>query len=148
MGQTFYFIDGFNADRASKKLMRRHVMKGKNTGKTLHRPSRLGLQVAQRPANTNQVTEATGNPLLTFSFPVEVTPYAVKIIDDCKCTITPWTLWKPLTRLLEVFSLSADRLYPVQLGLSLDEAKRKWFRFLFADESSEFTCSYMNSSLI
>lgn len=46
-----------------------------------------------------------------------------------------------LTQLVQVFSLSSDRVYPMKLGLSLDEAKRMWFRLLFADESSGFPSS-------
>lgn len=40
MTQQFMFIEGLQADMASKKLMRRHVMRGKNAGKKLQRPSR------------------------------------------------------------------------------------------------------------
>jgi hypothetical protein len=35
MAQTFFFINGIHVDKASKRQMRRHVMKGKNAGKTV-----------------------------------------------------------------------------------------------------------------
>ena len=96
MGQTFLFIEGIDADQASKRLMRRHVMKGKNVGKTLHRPTRPDLRAARRQAYAkaypklcpeNQVAAVFGNPLLTFSFPVQVTPQAIQTINDCKSTV-------------------------------------------------------------
>lgn len=37
----FIFVDGRQNDRSTQRRMRRHVMKGKNTGKTLQRASRL-----------------------------------------------------------------------------------------------------------
>lgn len=87
MEQTFLFVDGVNADRASKRLMRRHVMKGKNAGKTFHRPSKLGLQMARRQLTTTTVARPICNPLLTFPFPVKITPAEGKAIDDCGCAI-------------------------------------------------------------
>jgi hypothetical protein len=43
MQTAFLFVDSGGPDREAKRQMRRHVMKGKNVGKRLHRPSRLGL---------------------------------------------------------------------------------------------------------
>lgn len=36
-----------------------------------------------------------------------------------------------------VFYYVADRMYPAQLGISLDDAKCMWLPVLFADEASE-----------
>lgn len=105
MGQTFLFIDGIDADQASKRLMRRHVMKGKNAGKTLHRPTRPDLRAVRRQAYAkahpnlcpeNQVTAVFGNPLLTFSFPVQVTPRAIQTINDCEFTAPFYTVNTPV----------------------------------------------------
>jgi hypothetical protein len=87
--------------------MRSHVMKGKNAGKTFHRASRLDL-ARQRPchytgllrtsrapnedetsADSRSLCPITiprniGNVLLTFSFPLELTPDSLKIINQCK----------------------------------------------------------------
>ncbi|KAJ5574042.1 uncharacterized protein N7459_008469 [Penicillium hispanicum] len=45
MQKTFHFIDGVQPDRKAQRSMRRHVMKGKNAGKKLHRPSRLAQRI-------------------------------------------------------------------------------------------------------
>lgn len=107
--KTFYFIDGMKADRESKKLMRQHVMKGKNAGKTFHRPSRLALAEAPRPGAADgfypqharycnqeeryaywmHLSERTamgsiGNMPLPFSLPVEVMPKSLTVINRCK----------------------------------------------------------------
>ncbi|KAF4465537.1 hypothetical protein FALBO_7621 [Fusarium albosuccineum] len=128
MEQTFFFVDGVHADRASKRLMRRHVMKGKNAGKTFKRQSRLSLQVAQRHTLTRIARPVISNPFRTFRFPVEVTPIAGKAIDD-------------------FFNLTSDSIYPVQLGFSLHEAKRKWLQILFEDQPTyECTLTLMQAS--
>jgi hypothetical protein len=108
--KKYYFIDGIEADRASKKLMRRHVMKGKNAGKTFHRPSRVASEKARRtgtvdgscapPAarccdpegryvywmhlSARTVVRDVGDMLLPISLPVEVTPQSLKVINQCK----------------------------------------------------------------
>ncbi|KAL6401646.1 hypothetical protein AUP68_15523 [Ilyonectria robusta] len=141
MNKTFFFIDGIQPDRASKRRMRRHVMKGKNAGKTFHRPSRLGranhqpnttvvpppLPVSRQPNKQRHYTDwicvssntirSCGNALLTFSLPVAVSPYSLKIIN-------------------EFFAFTADRIYPARLGLSVDDAKSMWLRVLFSDEAT------------
>jgi hypothetical protein len=43
METTFHFVDARQTDRAAKRRMRSHVMKGKNAGRTIHRRSRLTL---------------------------------------------------------------------------------------------------------
>lgn len=107
--KTFYFVDGIAADRASKKLMRRHVMKGKNAGKTFHRPSRVAVEKARRPAalerpgalphqgfdqegryaywmrlSERREIRSIENVILPFSLPVEVTPKSLMVINQCK----------------------------------------------------------------
>lgn len=39
------------------------------------------------------------------------------------------------------FAYVADRMYPVQLGFSIDEAKCMWLPVLFADEACKFACT-------
>ena len=84
MEQQFFFIDGMHADRAAKRRMRRHVMKGKNAGKTFQRRSKAGLQLVRRQPVANGISRSICNPLLTFPFPVVVTPVEGKTISDCK----------------------------------------------------------------
>jgi hypothetical protein len=82
MENNFFFVDGLQADRASKKLMRRHVMKGKNAGKTFHRPSKAN-QVVRYHA-MDRIARPIGTQFLTFPFPVPMTKVASKAIYDCE----------------------------------------------------------------
>lgn len=131
-GMTFYFIDGMNAGRESKRLMRRHVMKGKNAGKAFHRPSRLALAEARRPGavdgfypqharycnqegryaywmhlSARTAMGSIGNVSLPFSLPVEVMPKSLMVINRCK---------QGLIRLLRLLANCIDiplgRLWP------------------------------------
>ncbi|EHK20396.1 uncharacterized protein TRIVIDRAFT_48760 [Trichoderma virens Gv29-8] len=54
-GTTFFFVDGAQTDRAAKKLVRSHVMKGKNAGKRFHRRSRLQLALPRLHAGERTV---------------------------------------------------------------------------------------------
>ncbi|KAJ5657614.1 uncharacterized protein N7484_001263 [Penicillium longicatenatum] len=108
MEKTFFFVSGIANDEKSKKLMRRHVMKGKNAGKKILRRSRLDLQVTQgqphvfegvsrissdrkqiepmnyaewRYLSPDKMSLELGNVFHTFSIPVEVTPYSLGIIN-------------------------------------------------------------------
>lgn len=111
MEKSFFFIDGIQADKTSKRLMRRHVMKGKNAGKKFQRAPRPGLQGA-RPwpdavgtpvhsrisdirqelycVNSEYLPSITadgnlGNANLTLSLPVmDIWSYSLKVIDECK----------------------------------------------------------------
>ena len=101
MAQTFFFIDGIYADRASKRQMRRHVMKGKNVGKTLNRPSRwkqldskkISVRSVQYDGgaddgnSTAPIIPACGtlsNTSVVFWLPVEVTPQSLRVIHECE----------------------------------------------------------------
>ncbi|KAJ6109982.1 hypothetical protein N7486_002217 [Penicillium sp. IBT 16267x] len=144
MEKTFFFVNGIANDERSKKLMRRHVMKGKNAGKKIHRSSRLDLQVARGQPNVsdkfsrissdhekfghvqnadwthlspNKLSIEFGNVLRTFSFPVEVTPYSLEVIN-------------------KFFMYTSDRIYPDKLGVSLHDAKFMWLRGLFESEAT------------
>ncbi|CVL00695.1 uncharacterized protein FMAN_10039 [Fusarium mangiferae] len=119
MQQNFFFVDGLNADKTSKKLMRRHVMKGKNAGKTFHRPSRTNQVIQYR------LMERIPRPLATqffsFPFPVPVTKVAGKAIDD-------------------FFNVTVGHVYPVQLGFSIEKDKVKWLEIMFHDKAA-YDCS-------
>lgn len=117
MEKKFHFVNGISPDEASKRLVRRHVMKGKNAGKKVHRRSRMDLQVTQsRPNIVNNPLRLSedmmqkyyrtnwryvspsrlsidfGNAFLpfslTFSPPVEVTPDSLDIINECEDELT------------------------------------------------------------
>lgn len=104
MEKTFYFVDGYQPDRTSKKLMRHHVMKGKNAGKKFHRASRRGLPITshqlesfqvggldrrpgagERVSAPSTVDKAFGDTILSSSLPmVEVSQHSLKIINQCE----------------------------------------------------------------
>lgn len=102
MAKTFYFIDGVQPDESSKKLMRRHVMKGKNAGKKVHRTSKLRVKKIDshlipirnaippaawggRQVDT-PVTRSCEKSLLAFEFslPLHISPDSARIINECK----------------------------------------------------------------
>lgn len=109
METSFHFVNGIETDRASKRLMRRHVMKGKNLGKKLHRPSKLTPAKAA-PGATEAADEVSrlrgrgasdpsqgqkslpvvhlardfGTPFQTLAHSVTLTPDSLPIIHQCK----------------------------------------------------------------
>ncbi|CAI6100779.1 unnamed protein product [Clonostachys chloroleuca] len=133
MSNNFFFIDGIQADKNTKKQMRRHVMKGKNVGKKFHRPSKLvpaGPKIIDtwsrsevaRQFNKGEslaldVDSNFGDAYHSCNIPVPVPPAARRIID-------------------EFFILTADRMYPPKLGISLEEAKGMWLKVLFEDQAT------------
>ncbi|KAH7144929.1 hypothetical protein DER46DRAFT_85531 [Fusarium sp. MPI-SDFR-AT-0072] len=119
MEHNFFFVDGLNADKTSKKLMRRHVMKGKNAGKTFHRPSRTNQVVQCRPME--RIPRPLATQFFSFPFPVPVTKVAGKAIDD-------------------FFNVTVGLVYPFQLGFSLEKDKVKWLEIMFHDKGS-YDCS-------
>ncbi|KAK2616451.1 hypothetical protein QQS21_000693 [Conoideocrella luteorostrata] len=152
MDQQFMFVDGRKTDRASKKLVRRHVMKGKNAGKKVLRPTRLALQDARKQINSATMDEreplwacndlkkrhqrsdwiylsekmaalAFGNVLLPFALPVPVTPLAMDIMNT-------------------FFTNIGQRIYPPRLGLDLQDFKLAWCRLLFSDVDA-YNCSIL-----
>lgn len=163
MEKSFCFVNGIANDEETKKVMRRHVMKGKNAGKKIHRRSRLDLQdtrshpsapnsssriYADQNQNENvnhaewrylspkRLSIELGNVLLTFSLPVQVSPYSLEVINKCK-TVKPNSPLDIFNN-LKVFLYTSDRIYPVKLGVSLHDAKFMWLRCLFESEASEF----------
>jgi len=100
MEKAFQFVDSSaKVDRVTRKLMRSHVMKGKNAGKTVHRRSRLELGAGRTPCDDASFQNETrkrnseelgpvprnlGNVLRTFQFPVELSESSLKNIDQCK----------------------------------------------------------------
>jgi hypothetical protein len=101
MEKTFKFVDSSaKVDRVTRKLMRSHVMKGKNAGKTVHRRSRFELSAGRTPCSDacfpneearkrnaeelGPVARNLGNVLRTFQFPVELSESSLKSIDQCK----------------------------------------------------------------
>ncbi|RAL03640.1 uncharacterized protein BO80DRAFT_349697 [Aspergillus ibericus CBS 121593] len=132
MEKAFYFIDGIQPDRASKKQMRRHVMKGKNAGKRLHRASRTN-----RSTDSHQ-PQAFKAPGLSRKGSVVSCPVDRKFGDAIAtgCLSTVDVNPRSLKIINQFFDLTSERLYPTTLGFSLSEAKLLWLRLLFTDEAA------------
>lgn len=105
MEKTFQFVDSTKVDSVTRKVMRSHVMRGKNAGKTVHRRSRLDLGAGRMPYDNasplrdlqslheakrrdseelRSIERNLGNVLCTFPFPVELSENSLKTIDRCK----------------------------------------------------------------
>lgn len=154
MEGAFHFVDVLRTDKASKRLMRRHVMKGKNAGRTIHRRARREAPRCRRPeivtSRREEETEVQKlkspaampqclqRQTLGLSTPVGLTPYSLGVINKC-------TGKHPIRRIrivaksqipFIVFAYVADRMYPVHLGLTLEDTKRLWLQLLVTDEAS------------
>ncbi|KAJ4301484.1 hypothetical protein N0V90_003576 [Kalmusia sp. IMI 367209] len=139
MEQTFFFVNGTQHDRTAKRQMRRHVMIGKNAGRTLQRksrPKKLRCQPLTPPDEFSRDVQQLAqwdrrsklgfyspeniysNVLAGLSFPVKLTPHFAEIISNFLLFI-------------------ANKLYPVQLGISMDASKYTWINVLMSDEAGE-----------
>ncbi|RGP75148.1 hypothetical protein FLONG3_5832 [Fusarium longipes] len=107
MEHEFLFVDGLHTDKTSKKLMRRHVMKGKNAGKTFHRPSRV-----VRYHTVERIARPIGTQFFNFPFPVQLTKVASKALHD-------------------FFTLTINVVYPTQLGFDIEKYKMRWLEIMF-----------------
>jgi hypothetical protein len=137
MQQAFLFIDGIHASKSSKRQMRRHVMRGKNAGRTLHRPSKpkqkplrsLLKDYVQREdegdvENCDTSSLMHSRTLGEYSapwLPVHVSQESTRIMHDFFC-------------------FTSDRIYSPELGIALEDAKMLWLPSMFSDESSYY-CS-------
>lgn len=113
MGMEYMFVDGTAMDRMARRSLRRHVMIGKNTGKTLCRPSRPrphSSRPQHHPHNNNinntlqcaascaqavdqgecnvesphlSAPSAADDVYRTLPCPVEVSPASRRIIHEC-----------------------------------------------------------------
>jgi hypothetical protein len=102
---SFQFIDESKIDGNARKLIRSHVMKGKNAGQTGPRPPRKGKQslaykekrgerreipiLCKKTAESYgqtavSVSANVGNAFSLFQFPCEMQPYMRELIVQCK----------------------------------------------------------------
>ncbi|GAM43873.1 hypothetical protein TCE0_060f19039 [Talaromyces pinophilus] len=142
----FLFVDGVHIGKSARKQIRRHVMNGKNAGKKVHRRLRLDLirptpyyhkreisQQCEHQIVEKQVIRIDqslacpvmnhrnlGTPFLTLSYPVETTSYTINVFN-------------------EFFSHVVNKFYPCRLGISPDDAKYWWLRFVLSDEAGQFS---------
>ncbi|KAG9250563.1 uncharacterized protein F5Z01DRAFT_360103 [Emericellopsis atlantica] len=125
MATQFLFVDqGAQHDRIAKRQIRQHVMKGKNAGRKIKRPSRL--DIVSHGKEQKQWYPGAADETFSIAFqlvglPVEVSPQSLRVIH-------------------EFFHFTTERMYPMQLGLSLDDSKRMWLKLFFADTET-FECN-------
>ena len=104
---SFQFIENGKIDRAARKLIRSHVMKGKNVGKVRAPRTRKGegevralcsresstgdllrpelcKSTVDSETNVVSVPRAVGNSFSLFTFPCEMQPYMRGLISQCK----------------------------------------------------------------
>lgn len=97
---NFHFVDALGANRASKRLARRHVMKGKNAGRTIRRGAKREAVRRQGPrdvtpteeeevqgmevvASPTEAPRYLGSQMLTVAAPVRITSYALRVVNQC-----------------------------------------------------------------
>jgi hypothetical protein len=102
---NFQFVENGKIDGVARKLIRSHVMKGKNVGKVRTRPTRKGegevvctresyaadlvIPAFFKSADGGEaeiisVPRAVGNSFSPFTFPCQMQPYMRGLIDQCK----------------------------------------------------------------
>lgn len=106
---AFQFVDSAHIDEAARKLIRSHVMKGKNAGRKIDRPSKLSTTRREQTEDCNAFRHITSTQtiktsdamytaytegavsknvfttLLTLRLPsgIEMTPQTTKVISLC-----------------------------------------------------------------
>ena len=87
VGQFLFVDSGSQHDRAAKRRMRQHVMKGKNAGRKLSRPSKLSIASRSKQSwHPGAVDEGLGIAFEMVGLPVKVTSRALCVINECTST--------------------------------------------------------------
>jgi hypothetical protein len=94
---SFQFIKNGKVDEATRKLIRSHVMKGKNVGRTHQRRDQRqqgrGLVLNHSVSTTatssgvTSIPRTPGHSLSFFLFPVDERPYMREHIYKCKSVL-------------------------------------------------------------
>ncbi|CAI6096671.1 hypothetical protein V2G26_016431 [Clonostachys chloroleuca] len=139
MAQDFQFVDSTSVDKTTRKLIRSHVMKGKNAGRILPRRSKLRSDRYQervlgderaltqrQPPRMTRIPRNLGSVFLTISLP-ELSQQSLDIAD-------------------RYFGYVAEKMYPTRLGLPINEAKAIYLKVMFFDpETSQCSVSLMQA---
>ncbi|KAL1861333.1 hypothetical protein VTK73DRAFT_7148 [Phialemonium thermophilum] len=139
MDQPFQFIDATNIDERTRKQIRRHVMKGKNAGRRICRPSRL--------ATTGRLASdqlLVGNPS-----PSSEKGAAQTLGQACVATMASISNGSVLSMPFPValspsmqaafgrfFHFVVEKIYPAHLGLCHCSVLSVWLRDMFSDEAA------------
>ncbi|UKZ73630.1 hypothetical protein TrVFT333_001278 [Trichoderma virens FT-333] len=157
-GTTFFFVDGAQTDRAAKKLVRSHVMKGKNAGKRFHRRSRLQLALPRLHAGERAVIlrQELDKSQKEYHYSDEEHAELTSIMNcprNAILTGLPVKITNPSMDIMnEYFARTMNRLYRLHRWLSMDEVKRMWLPIIFANQAAYYcnvalmqTCNEMYS---
>ncbi|KAJ2981178.1 hypothetical protein NQ176_g2186 [Zarea fungicola] len=161
MSGNFQFINGLEQDSASRKLLRRHVMMGKNAGKRINRPSKKALRERQDQQKSMQkpVTRKANfilGPKSSVPNNAEAVAYWIYIsdrvigrtVDDRIDTFSlPVTVPREAMNVLNVFFTQVvDHIYAVNLGLSLHNLKFLWLQTICIDSDAFKGCISLMSA--
>ncbi|KAF7558920.1 hypothetical protein G7046_g5233 [Stylonectria norvegica] len=138
MMREFAFVDGSKTDRSTRRYARSHAMRGKNLGKTHHRPSRLAQQpkrrelILQSQHVERQSADETGHAEESLAGSAQPLP----ICPSLPLPLLLETTFRGLDTIRNFFTYVVGVVYPSQLCLSLDRIISYWLRMLFVDETS------------
>ncbi|KFA71445.1 hypothetical protein S40288_04297 [Stachybotrys chartarum IBT 40288] len=110
-------------DTKTRRMVRSHVMKGRNAGRTVARTQRPRGAVAA--GELDSIRPEDGPLALSRWVGDDVAAYASGVC---------WTPYQKM-RIHQCFSIIADALYPHELCHSTDLYKTRWFQNLFVDEA-------------
>lgn len=144
----FLFVDGLHADRAAKKRLRQHVMRGKNAGKKINRQSQTSKALVLKspeprarfqlkPFSLVAHLNRFGGTLSSLPFPIEVTADNLQVIDTC-AYYSMLQKSQPANDSQSVYACVAERVYPTNVQLSVRDVRAVWLELLFYDAGSEF----------
>ncbi|KAL7943490.1 hypothetical protein V8C42DRAFT_329199 [Trichoderma barbatum] len=158
VGTTFYFVDGAQTNSAAKKLIRSHVMKGKNAGKRFHRRSRLQLEPPRLNAGERTIILRRDLDKSQKEYHYSDEEHAeLNSLMDCRSsailTGLPVRISNPSMEIMnEYFARTMNRLYRLHKWLPIDEIKRMWLPLIFANQAAYYcnialmqTCNEMYS---
>ncbi|KAK2742261.1 hypothetical protein FQN55_007930 [Onygenales sp. PD_40] len=114
----FQFVENGNTDPATRKLIRSHVMKGKNVGKVRARPTQK--RIIENTTGGDKVTisvpRAVGNAFSPFTFPCQVQPYMRELFYQFE-------------------SIGSDKVYPGEFCVPSNITRSAIFQNLISDEA-------------
>ncbi|KAL3703951.1 hypothetical protein TMatcc_009641 [Talaromyces marneffei ATCC 18224] len=129
MDRKFLFVDGIQTGKTARQRIRRHVMNGKNAGKKVHRRSRLDLL---RPTPYYQ-KQSTSQQCET-----EIVDKEITVTSKEQSLACPLMNHRSLGNSFRTLSYPVETtsFYPCRLGISPDDAKYWWLRFVLSDKAA------------
>lgn len=132
----FQFVQNDAIDNVSRRQIRSHVMRGKNTGRRATRPTKehakalrpilqktatedsAGTPDSESDTNGMLIFKPLGDVLGYFTFPVRLNAQSTQLIR-------------------RFMHYQVQSIYPIEFCIPMDVHKSMWFRFLQSSESCE-----------